>query len=133
MNENKFENMDLAELGRYLEAQQELLVSPNDENQLGAGVTKFRLCGVGPMDWIPGFEFWMSSELVTTIASGAGIAAAIAVYIPDPAISKLIAAFLGTLSALFAKAAAQGTGLFIRGSFIPVFPYVTPIKICYQN
>lgn len=133
MTENKFETLDLAQLGNYIEEQQLLLVTPMEEGMLGAGINKFRLCGVGPWDLAPGFEFWMDSDLVTTIASGTGIAAAIVAYIPDPTVSKLIAAFFGVLSALFAKAAAQGTGLFIRGAFIPAYPYVTPILICYQS
>lgn len=132
MNQEFFENMDLTQLGKYIEEQQINMLMPSIENTVGKGITKFRLCGVGPMDMCPGFELWLDSDIVNTIAAGSSISAAIATFIPDPTISKVVAVFLGTLSAIFAKAAAEGSGIFIRGAFLPSWPWVTPIMVCYQ-
>ena len=128
MSDLKFENMSMEEMVKYMEQQQLEMVTEMEAGMLKAGKSDFRFCGVGPFDLIPGFELWLSSELLSAIAGGTSAAAAIATLIPDPTLSKAIAALLGTIAAIITVAVSDGKGLFIRGSLTPL----AIIKVCYQ-
>lgn len=128
MSDLKFDSISMEEMVKYMEEQQLAMVTETEPGMLMQGKSDFRFCGVGPFDLIPGFELWLSSELLAAIAGGTSAAAAIATLIPDPTLSKAIAALLGTIAAIISVAVADGRGLFIRGSLTPL----AIIKVCYQ-
>lgn len=74
--------------------------------------------GVTKIEWLSlnRFKIYLDNNLSTKVSSGAGIGAALSAFIPDPTVSKIIAASLGVSGGLISFN-NKGKGVIISGIY----------------
>ena len=77
-----------------------------------------------------GYDLYLDSTTANKIAAGAAGASALAGLIPDPTVSKIVAASLGTVASLILYNNAAGRGVIV--AFVGLYPNGTPHWITSQ-
>ena len=109
---------------QYLEPNSQLVAEGNAV-YLVEGIQTLSFSGVNKVVWYWwGFYLYLDNATCIKICAGLSVAALIALFIPDPLASKIVAVVMGAFAATIAATNIYGRGVKIRFHYIP--PFVWP-------